>query len=391
MTPVDLDLKLRHVSPAFRTFCGEDALAALPRELARVGADRAVIVCGPSIVKHTNALSRVHDALGEHLVGQFDGVAEHSPLPVVEQARQFLADHDAQAVIAVGGGSAVVTARAASILLAERRDVRELCTRRDTAGKLVSPKLTAPKLPQWVVPSTPTTAYAKAGSAVRDPETGERLALYDPKTRAQGVLLDPAMASTAPPRLSWSAALNVFAMAVEGLQSRAIDPLADAQLAHALRTVVAWLPQLHTDPEGSRPRLHLMLAALMSGQGSDHTGGGLAQALSHAVGPRSSAANGVVEALLLPHAMRFNAAVVGHRLAMLADVLGLADRRAETAIAKIERLLELFEVPARLRDVDVSEKDLVDAADHALDDWAITSGPRVPDRADVLAVLTNAW
>ncbi|MCT9137574.1 iron-containing alcohol dehydrogenase family protein [Streptomyces violarus] len=386
-----MDLKIRHASPAFRTFCGDDALTALPRELARAGARRAVIVCGPSIVKHQEALSRVHDALGERLVGQFDGVAEHSPLPVVEQARQFLADHDADSVIAVGGGSAVVTARAASILLAERRDVRQLCTRRDDDGKLVSPRLTAPKLPQWVVPSTPTTAYAKAGSAVRDPETGERLALYDPKIRAQGVLLDPAMALTAPPRLIWSAALNVFAMAVEGLQSRHIDPLADAQLAHALRTVAAWLPQLPTDPEAARPRLHLMLAALMSGQGSDHTGGGLAQALSHAVGPRSSVANGVVEALLLPHAMRFNAAVVGHRLAMLADILGLADRSAEAVIAKVERLLELFEVPTRLRDVDVTEKDLVEAADHALDDWAITSGPRVPDRADVLAVLTNAW
>lgn len=388
---MDFDMRLHHVSPAFRTVCGEDALAVLPRELARVGARRAVIVCGPSIVKHADALHRVHDALGEHLVGQFDRAAEHSPVPVVEQARRFLADHDAEAVIAVGGGSAVVTARAACVLLAEQGDIRKLCTRRQTDGKLVSPRLTAPKLPQWVIPSTPTTAYAKAGSAVRDPETGERLALFDPKARAQGVLLDPAMALTAPPRLAWSAALNVFSMAVEGLQSHHTDPLADALLAHALRTVIAWLPHMQAEPEDSRPRLHLMLAAVMSGHGSDHSGGGLAQALSHALGPRSSAANGVVEALLLPHAMRFNADVISHRLAMLADVLGLADRSAEAVIGKIERLLEVFGVPTRLRDVEVGEKDLVETAEHALDDWAITSGPRVPDQVDVLALLTNAW
>ncbi|MFB4426317.1 iron-containing alcohol dehydrogenase family protein [Streptomyces sp. QL37] len=385
------DLRLRHVSPAFRTFSGQDALAALPRELARVGARRAVIVCGPSMIKHPDALSRVRGALGDHLAGQFDGVAEHSPLPVVEQTRRFLAHHDADAVIAVGGGSAVVTARAASILLAEQRDVRELCTRRGADGTLVSPRLTAPKLPQWVVPSTPTTAYAKAGSAVRDPETGERLALFDPRTRAQGIVLDPVMALTAPPRLAWSAALNVFSMAVEGLQSRHADPLADAQLAHALRTVVAWLPYLHTDPDAARPRLHLMLAALMSGQGSDHTGGGLAQALSHAVGPRSSAANGVVEALLLPHTMRFNAPVTGNRIALLADVLNLGERTSEAVTGKIERLLELFEVPTRLRDLGIVEKDLIEAADHAMEDWAITGAPRVPDRTDALAVLSNAW
>src|SRR5207244_5441849 len=134
--------------------------------------------------------------------------------------RDFLAEHDADAVIAVGGGSSVVTARAATILLGEGKDARELCTRREN-GKLVSPKLAAPKLPQWVVPSSPTTAYAKAGAAVRDPETGERLALYDPKARAQGVVLDPLMALIAPPRLSWSAALTIFSMAVEGQRSRA--------------------------------------------------------------------------------------------------------------------------------------------------------------------------
>ena len=324
-------------------------------------------------------------------MGQFDGVAEHSPLPCVEEARRFLAHCDAEAVIAVGGGSSVVTARAASILLAEQRDIRELCTRRESDGRLVSPKLNAPKLPQWVVPSTPTTAYAKAGSAVRDPETGERLALYDPKTRAQGIVLDPAMALTAPPALAWSAALNVFSVAIEGLQSRHVDPLADAQLSHALRTVVTWLPRVQKEPGQAQPRLYLMLAALMSGQGSDHTGGGLAQALSHAIGPRSSAANGVVEALLLPHATRFNAGVVGRRLAMIAELLGLADRSANGVIAEIERLLALFEVPTRLRDIGVRSGALAEAADHAMDDWAVSSGPRVPVRDDVMQLLTDAW
>ena len=386
----DQDLKIRHLSPAFRTFCGQGALESLPRELARAGARRAVIICIPAVAAHTEAMGRLHDVLGERLAGQFDGVEEHSPLPSVERARAFLAEHEADAVIAVGGGSSVVTARAATILLGEGKDARELCTRREN-GRLVSPKLAAPKIPQWVVPSSPTTAYAKAGAAVRDPETGERLALYDPKARAQGVVLDPGMALTAPPRLSWSAALNIFSMAVEGLQSRRVDPLADALLAHALRTVVTWLPQVEKEPDEAAPRLQLMLAAVMSGQGSDHTGGGLAQALSHAIGPRSSAPNGVVEALLLPHAMRFNAGVVADRLAAIADYLGLADRRTDGVIAEVERLLEVFQAPRRLQDIGVAQESLAEVTAHAMDDWAITAGPRVPDREDVVNLLNNAW
>jgi alcohol dehydrogenase class IV len=255
----------------------------------------------------------------------------------------------------------------------------------------VSPKLSAPKLPQWVVPSSPTTAYAKAGAAVRDPETGERLALYDPKARAQGVILDPGLALTAPPRLSWSAALNIFSMAVEGLQSRLADPLADALLAHAVRTVVTWLPQVAKDPDAAAPRLQLMLAAIMSGQGSDHTGGGLAQALSHAIGPRSSAPNGVVEALLLPHAMRFNAEVVPHRIAALADYLGLSDHSTDAVIAQVEHLLDVFEAPRRLQAIGVPRDALAEAAEHAMDDWAITAGPRTPEAQDVRDLLDRAW
>ncbi|KWX56987.1 alcohol dehydrogenase, partial [Mycobacterium sp. NAZ190054] len=255
--------------------------------------------------------------MGGRLAGRFSGVREHSPIQTVEAAHQLLKDLDADAVIAVGGGSAVVTARAATILLAENRDIRELCTRRGENGKLVSPRLSAPKIPQWVVPSTPTTAYAKAGSAVRDPSTGERLALFDPKARANGVFLDPVVATTSPVSLVRASALNALSMAVDGLQADADDPLADALLSHALRMLVQWLPRLNADPDAPEPRLRLMLAALLSGQGSDYVGAGLAQALSHAVGPRTSTSNGVVEAMLLPHTMRYNEPVTGTRMAAI--------------------------------------------------------------------------
>ncbi|WP_032404217.1 iron-containing alcohol dehydrogenase family protein [Rhodococcoides fascians] len=385
------DLDFRHATPAFRTFVGDKAMSALPRELDRVGASRAVVITVKPLLDYPEAMQRLHDALGSKLVGLFDGVVEHSPLPAVLDARQYLEDMEADAIIAVGGGSSVVTARASSILLAEGKDIRELCTQRGADGKLASPRLSAPKLPQWVVPSTPTSAYAKAGAAVRDPATGERLALFDPKARAQGVILDPVMAATAPERLAWSASLNVFSMAIEGLQSSTVDPLADALLMGALRGVNEWLPQLASDPKGVQPRLNLMLASLLSGQGSDFTGGGLAQALSHAIGPRSSASNGVVEALMLPHVTRWNAPVAAARIAGMGAGLGIADRSVEGVITEIERLLEVFEVPTRLRDIGVESDAITEVADHAMDDWSITTGPRAVDRQQLIELLTAAW
>jgi alcohol dehydrogenase class IV len=387
--------QFRHVTPAYRTFCGDKALDALGGELDRLGCSRAVIVGGPWLLQQPDALAAVETAIGSRLAGRFDDVEEHSPIPAVEKARRLLEESQADAVIAVGGGSSIVTARAATILLAEGKDVRELCTRRGEDGRLTSPKLLAPKIPNWVVPSTPITAYAKAGSAVRDPDTDERLALFDPKTRAQGVFLDPTVALTAPAGLTSAAALNAFSMAVECIEAGVDDPLADALLIHALRLLAEWLPRLQAQPDDPEPRLRLMLAALLCGQGSDYVGGGLAQALSHAAGPRSSVSNGVVEALLLPHTMRFNVPVTGPRLGLIADALegssdgpGAADQRA---VAAVENLLAARGVPARLRDVSVEHEVLGEIVDAAIDDWSITRVPRAVQRQDLAELLEAAW
>lgn len=387
---------LRHNTPAFRTFAGDDALAALPRELARLDRHRALLVCDHALTNHPKAFGRVEAALGERLAGVFDGVQPHSPVPSVQAARAALDDSGADAVVAMGGGSAVVTARAAAILHAEKRDVRELCTRRANDGRLVSPKLQAPKLPIWVVPSTPITAYAKAGSAVRDPQTGERLALFDPKTRAQGIILDPVVALTAPEDLARGAALNAFAMAVESLQSSVDDPLADALLVHALRLLVEWLPRLHGAPDDPEPRLRLMLAALLSGQGSDYAAGGLAQALSHAAGPRSSVGNGVIEALLLPHTLRFTEPAGDGQLVLAAEVLdrtapAAAGSVTERTAAAVGRTLGELGIPARLRDAGVERDALCEVADHAMDDWALSRVPRPPAREELIDLLRGAW
>jgi alcohol dehydrogenase class IV len=387
--------RLHHTTPAFRTFCGEGALASLPRELDRLHCKRAVVVAGPWLAQEQEALSAIEGALATRLVARFDDVEEHSPEPSVEAAAGLLKRTDADAVIAIGGGSSIVTARAASILVAEGRPLRELSTQRGPTGQLTSPRLEAPKIPNWVVPSTPITAYAKAGSAVRGPDTGERLALFDPKTRAQGIFLDPIVAMTAPAGLAETSALNAFSMAVESLQAGVDDPLADALLTQALRMLAEWLPRLRDAPNDAEPRLRLMLAALLCGQGSDYVGGGLAQALSHAAGPQSSVGNGVVEALLLPYTMRFNAPVTKGGLALIADALDRTSMSGastdERAFDAVSRLLSEIGVPNRLRDVAVAWDAIPDIVSHAMDDWSLTRVPRQVSNRDVTALLEAAW
>jgi alcohol dehydrogenase class IV len=162
--------------------------------------------------------------MGDRYGGVYTGVRSHSPVPVVQEAARELKRLDADAVIALGGGSAIVTARAANILLAEQGDVRSLCTKPHGSGRLKSPKLLAPKLPHLVIPTTPTTASVKAGAAILDPVTGERLALFDPATRAQATFIQSNLIETPSRELFVSAAQNTFALAVDRHHRVFTDP-----------------------------------------------------------------------------------------------------------------------------------------------------------------------
>lgn len=388
---------LRHVTPPLRVYCGADSLQNLAAELDRLDCRRAVVFCGQTLAHHADGVRLVSEALGDRCAGVFDGVKVHTPLPAVLTGVEVLRSLNADAVIAVGGGSAVVTARASSILLAEARDIGELCTQFPHGKPPVSPRLAQPKLPQFVVATTPTTAYAKAGSAVLDPARGQRLALFDPKTRAAALFIHPVLALTAPPALASGAAVQAFCMAVQGIESRSRDPLADALLLHALRVLADNLCKLAGEPHNAGTREQLMLGALLAGQGSDHAPTGMTSALAHCVGARFHLDNGITNAVLLPHAMRFNAPATADRLPLVAEALGApACDATEMALAAATRAVRnvfaQIGLPTRLRDIGVPEADLSVLAADAATDWFLHQNPRpVAGTADILEVLRAAW
>ena len=397
MTLRESSLCFQHVAPELRLFCGEDSLNALARELKRNGCRRAVIVCGRSISR-SSGMAILRSTLGSALAAECNAVRSNSPVSAVEEVARFLGDHEADACIAVGGGSAAVTARAASILLAEKLPVQELSTRRLPNGEFESPRLNAPKLPQFVVPTTPSTAFVKAGSAVNMPETRQRLALFDPKTRAKALFLHPDFLRTSPSELVQSASLNTLSTAVEALESRKCDPISEAMLTHALRLIAGYLHRLSPDDVAARE--HLTLAAVLCGRGTEQAGGGLASVLAHAIGHRCDVANGIVNAIVLPHTMSFNAPQTLRTAPRIIEALNYdlppdgssAETKPGQAAEVLDSLFAKWAIPRRLRDIGVSRSDLAAIAEAAMADWFISRNARSVSSVDeVKAILNSAW
>lgn len=384
----------QHIETPLRLHYGPESLDNLGRELDRLNCQRAVIFCGRSLAKEGSPLDLVRNAMGERCAGVISGVKVHSPIPAVLAAAEELKRLNADAAIAVGGGSAIVTARAASIVLAEGSDIASIATSIDANGRLLSPKLVAQKIPQLVVPTTPTTATVKAGSAVYDPEAGKRRALFDPKTRAQSVFIHPDLIRPVPRHVIVSASLNTLVMSIEGLVSRTGDPISDALLMHALRLTAMNLGSPATD-DGT-VRGELMLAALMCGRGTDHTGGGMALALGHAIGARHDMENGIANAIVLPHVLRFIAEAGRTGLEKAAAALNLADAAGEKLVPALvgafERIFAPLAIPRRLRDAGVPREALPELAGLAMEDWFLRGSPRpVREPSEIQEVLESAW
>ncbi|WP_233853832.1 iron-containing alcohol dehydrogenase family protein [Paraburkholderia sp. HD33-4] len=387
-------LSFQHVSSELRLFCGEDSLGLLSRELGRFDCRRVAVVCGQS-VGASHLIETLRATLGPLFADVCKTVQPNSPIAAVAATANALKNLDADGVIAVGGGSAAVTARAASILMAEQTPVKDLCTTRDTNGHLRSPKLDKPKLPQFAIPTTPSTAFVKGGSAVLDP-SGHRLALFDPKTRAKAVILSPAFLQTSPPALVRAAALNTLCTAVEALSSPTCDAVSEAMLRQAVRLTAQHLPNVESDTSA---RLQAAIAAVLCGRGTDNGGGGLASALGHAIGHRYSVDNGTVNTIVLPYTMRFNAAHVESTTARIIEALDLyggaltcSPPSEEQAIASLNAILDTLPVPRRLRDIGVARTDLPSISCEVMSDWFVNRNPRpVTSAEEVTAVLEAAW
>ena len=393
----------RHVAYPVRVFAGDEALSNLSAAVQRTGAVRPFVVCGQSVARRTDLLDRVAEALGEKPAGIFDGVQTGSPVPSVMQGAAMAREAGADLIIAVGGGSAVVTARAIIIMLAEGGHPRDHATKYPEGQPPVSPRLMAPKIPNVLVLTTPTTAATRAGAAVIDADTGHRLEMFDPKTRPAAVIWDSDALLTAPADLCISASGSLFSGVISALQAPRVNPMAAADLLSALGLLVENIPLVRKNDADGACRVNLCVASFMYNRAWDTGAGGSAlgvvSALAHSLDTRyPDCDHGAAYSITTGPGMRFNRDFNAAGQARVADALGVRERgdsdqdAADSAAAAVTGFFEAVGMPVRLRDVGVSADGIPQIAEDALTDFGLHRNVRPVNGAEELeAVLRSAW
>jgi alcohol dehydrogenase class IV len=390
----------RYASPGLRLYSGSDALAELGREVEALGARRAFVICGQSIAHKSPLVERVREILGDRFAGAFSGAAQESPLPAVEAGAAASREARADALVAIGGGSTIVTSRAINILLSEREALHDLCIRYPAEGPPVAPPLDAPKLPSIVVPTTPTTAADTAGAAVTDEAPPYRLEFQDPKLRPTAVILDAGALLSAPLSVFLDTALTLLGGLVVYLQSPALNPYSLADHRQALDLTTAALPQLAANPEEPEPRMELGVAALLCNRAwdaPDPPAAGISLGLQRQLRYRyEQVPQGAVGCVLHLAEMRLHRDRLLHGQVRLARLWGVeAESDEDAAMAATQIFVDLLVsvgAPTRLRELQIPEQDLRSVAEAEAERRSQTQASRrMGGVGELEEFLLSAW
>ena len=403
-----LNTTFRYLAPSSRYHAGPGSISQIYSEAKRIGASRAFVISSETLAKTTDLNDKVRATLGDLYVGTWAGAKKESPIPSVMEGVKAVKQAKPDLIVTVGGGSAVVTGRAITIIVGEDKTIEEMYTKH-TQGRAPNVyRASKPKIPNIIVNTTPTTGTDRGGAAIYDSVAPHRKELYDPKTRPLAVIIDPQALLTAPLDLYRDTSLTTFSDIIAsgntgGLQAPELNPLAYADERMALELSVANLPKLVEHPNDGEARVNLCLAAILCNRASQSTyniGGrnrttGLGYKLRYHY---AHIGQGAAGAVMLATNLRINLDLMTEGMARIADVLrirlaGMTDREAaQTLIVWVESFLRSIGAATRLRDLNVPREDLRRLAEEDVRALYFGEGTgRITDPDELFKVLEMAY
>jgi alcohol dehydrogenase class IV len=399
-------------SLAWRLHCAEGAIeTSLRPEAGRLAAQRAFVVSSPSIASNTSTVARVEQALAAAHAGTFAGIENDSTFGSVVAATAAAREAGADLIVAVGGGSVLVAARAVDIFLCEADGPFDLMTQYPDGGRAVSPRLNAPKLPIINVVTTPTSAMNRAGTALKNPGLNHRMEYFDPKTRPASIIWDwQALLATPFPVLR-STATTTFIGSWTSILPDEPNPLARGDRQQAFGCARGGFRQLASDPDAIGPRLDLCVAAFLANRAEDDHAGPLPQgpapgfqagdyAVSTALHVRYPwVGQGEATSVLLATSIRNSPTASLEFVRRGAEALdcwrdGMSAAEGQEAIARaLEELLRGVGIPIRLSELRFPREDIPSIADQTVSNFNANRGLRSPREriAAAIALMEAAW
>jgi 1,3-propanediol dehydrogenase len=368
---------------------GPGALAELGHCTARTGARRPFLVTDPGLIE----AGWVDEAVAYLRQSELQPALWHGVTPnpkdhEIEAAFTRYAESGCDVIIGLGGGSSIDAAKGVAILSGN-------------GGRILGyegvDKVVRPIPPTVMVPSTSGTgADVSQFAIVTDTAARNKITIISRTLVPEISVIDPRLLTTMPDWLNATTGLDALTHGIESFVSRANNPLTDRHALHAVALITRHLPRTQFRPAETASRLAMAQGSLEAGMAFTNAILGATHAMSHQVGGYLDAPHGVLNAVLLPHVIRFNAEVSPARFVPLAAACGIrtegvpAGEAALLLADAVRQLADDLGVPKGLAELGVTEDIVPRLARMTIKDACLATNPRAAGLPDIEALFRVA-
>jgi maleylacetate reductase len=361
-----------HTGYAQQIHFGRGVLASMRVIVRDLGGRRVMLVTTRTRAESAE-VRRLVTGLGPLLESVFAEARPHVPTGTVQAALQQARRDGIDTIVSFGGGSCADLGKAVCYFTEHE------------AGTPGASFFDRPSLPHVAIPTTYSGAELTPFFGVTDEAAGRKSGAGGPTVAPVAVVYDPEVTLSTPPRVSAETGMNALAHCVEASYSPGRTPEAEAvALAGAARIVDA-LPQVVERPGDLAARAAMLAGAVLGGRCLQNASMGVHHGLAQLLGGRTGMAHGLANAVLLAHAVRFNADAIPDELGRLGAALGTGD-----VAGAIDALRQRLGLPGRLSECGVSDDDLDAVARLAASSPSVASNPKPVTSEDARAILQAA-
>jgi 4-hydroxybutyrate dehydrogenase len=355
---------------------GAGEIQKLGQETTALGVGRVLVVADPGVEKN-GLLNAPLSALGKAglVTSVFTGVEPNPTEQNVEDGAKAYAQHRAEAVVAVGGGSPMDAAKLIALRAVCGLPFEQLDDAID--GGVHVPANVPPII---TVPTTAGTGSEVGRSGVITlRSTGRKTVIFSPRLLAKVAILDPELTVSMPKGVTAATGFDALTHCVEAYLSTGDHPLADAIALGGIELVAHYLERAVAEPTDLEARGGMMKAAMM-GAIAFQKGLGACHSLAHPLSSEHGLHHGLANALCLPAVIAFNASVVPERVRRVGALLG----DPNDAVKAIAGLRDRVGIAAGLSGSGIRQEHLPPLAKKALEDACHRSNPRPCSEMDLL-------
>lgn len=367
------------------SYFGAGARKELPEVLNRMGVKKALVCTDKGLLKVGTAqkVTEVLDQCGF----PYEIFSEVKPNPTVTNVKDGIkafADAKADCIIAIGGGSAMDTAKGIGIV-----------TNNPEFSDIVSLEGVAPTKKKSVpIIALPTTAGTGAEVTINyviiDEERQAKMVCVDPNDIPAVAIVDAELMYSLPKSLTAATGMDALTHAIEGYITKGAWVMSDMYELQAIKMIAEFLPLAVEEPTNPKGREGMALAQYIAAQAFSNVGLGLVHGMAHPMGSLHDIPHGVANALLLPTIMEFNMPKCIEKFGVIAQTMGVdtkgmsAEEAAQAAVDAVKALSIRVGIPQTLTALGIKEEDIPALAAQAIADVCTPGNPRDVTEAEIV-------